>query len=53
MSTKRFKTYDQFYKLGFDHFIYKRLMGLKKPKLRQHIFYMTLITMMIVAGSIF
>jgi len=39
----RAKIYERYYKMGFDHFIYKRLLGLKKPKKEVRQFYYVLI----------
>lgn len=43
-------TFDQFYKLGFDHLLFKKVMGLKKPKLKEKLFYLTLISIMLFIG---
>ncbi len=43
-------TFEQFYKLGFDHLLFKKVMGLKKPKLREKLFYLTLISVMLFIG---
>jgi hypothetical protein len=43
-------TFEQFYKLGFDHLLFKKVMGLKKPKLREKLFYLTLISIMLFIG---
>lgn len=52
MKVNKIKSYEEFYKLGFDHMIYKKIMGLKKPKIRQHIFYMSLIIGIVVINSV-
>lgn len=43
----RAKIYESYYKLGFDHLIFKDVMGLKKPKKRIKRFYYVLITVVI------
>ncbi|MEX0647148.1 MAG: hypothetical protein WD139_05155 [Balneolaceae bacterium] len=52
MDIRNIKTYEEFYRLGFDYFINKKIIGLKKPKARQRIFYLTLITGLIFISSI-
>jgi hypothetical protein len=39
----RAKIYEKYYKLGFDHFVFKQMLGLKKPKKAVRSFYYTLI----------
>lgn len=43
----RAKIYERYYKLGFDHFIYKRLLGLKKPRKEVRQFYYVLIFLLL------
>jgi len=43
-------SYEQFYKLGFDHLLFKKVMGLKKPKMKEKLFYLGLIFMMLMIG---
>lgn len=44
------KIYEKYYKLGFDHMMYKDIMGLKKPKTRTKTFYLILIVVLIAIG---
>lgn len=43
----RAKIYEEYYKLGFDHLIYKDVMGLGKPKKKIRRFYYVLMTLII------
>ena len=47
----RAKIYERYYKLGFDHFIYKQLLGLKKPKKPVRRFYYTLMLLILVLST--
>lgn len=49
MKHKLFETY---YKLGFDHFVFKQLMHLKKPKRQAQQFYLGLIACIIILSMI-
>lgn len=44
------KLYDKYYKLGFDHFMFKKVMGLHKPDKSITIFYSGVIVLTIVFG---
>lgn len=46
----RAKIYEEYYKLGFDHLIYKDVMGLKKPKKKVKRFYYVLMTLIIASA---
>ena len=46
----RAKIYEKYYKLGFDHMMFKDIMGLKKPKKRTKTFYLILIVVLIAIG---
>lgn len=50
-SIMRAKIYERYYKLGFDHFIYKQLLGLKKPKKPVRRFYYTLMLLVLVLST--
>lgn len=52
MEIRNIKSYEEFYKLGFGHLIFKKFIGLKKPQMRQRIFYLSLITGLIFISSI-
>ncbi len=39
--------YNNYYKLGLEHFINKRLLGLHKPTLYTNVFYLSLIVIII------
>lgn len=41
------KLFEPYYKLGFNHFINKKLMRLKKPKKEIQVFYLGLITVIL------
>lgn len=47
------KLFEAYYKHGFDHFIFKNLLKLKRPKMAVQIFYLSLITAIIAASIIF
>ena len=47
------KLFERHYKLGFDHAIFKGLMGLKKPTKGIKRFYLGLIFLLIVVSLIF
>lgn len=53
MEVRNIKSYEEYYHLGFDYFINKKIIGLKKPEMRQRIFYLTLITGLIMMSVIF
>jgi hypothetical protein len=44
------KIYEKYYKLGFDHLMFKNIMGLKKPKKYIKRFYLGLIAIILVLG---
>lgn len=52
MEINKIKSYEEFYKLGFEYFINKKLIGLRRPKMRQRIFYLSLIAGIILMGTI-
>jgi hypothetical protein len=39
--------YQKYYKLGLDHFIYKKLLGLEKPKVATYTVYLALMGIII------
>lgn len=41
------KLFEPYYKRGFDHFIFKRLLNLKKPRKEIRIFYFALIVLIL------
>jgi hypothetical protein len=43
----RAKIYESYYKLGFDHLIFKDVMGLKRPGKKVKRFYYVLITLIV------
>ena len=47
------KLFDPYYKRGFDHFVFKKLLRLKRPKTATQIFYLSLITAIITVAIIF
>ena len=47
------KLFEPYYKLGFNHFIYKKLMHLKKPQKETQRFYLTLITLILTISILF
>ena len=49
----RAKLFERYYKLGFDHAIFKGKMGLKKPTKGIKRFYLGLIFILLVLGLIF
>jgi hypothetical protein len=44
------KIYERHYKLGFDHLIFKEVMGLKKPRKGIKRFYFVLIFVLLFLG---
>ena len=44
------KLYETYYKRGFDHFIFKRLLNLKKPKKEAKLFYIGIIFLILVSA---
>lgn len=47
------KLFEPYYKRGFDHFIFKKLLNLKRPKKETKIFYLFLIAVTISLALIF
>lgn len=47
------KLFEPYYKRGFDHFIFKKLLNLKKPTKGAKIFYLFLIAITITLAMIF
>lgn len=47
------KLFEPYYKRGFDHFIFKKLLNLKKPKKEAKLFYICLIALIISLALIF
>lgn len=41
------KLFEPYYKLGFDHFVFKNLLHLKKPKKQVQRFYLSLIILIL------
>lgn len=48
----RAKLYEKYYKLGFDHFIFKNLFGLHKPDKAVKRFYYTIIALALLVGTV-
>lgn len=48
----RAKLFEQYYKLGFDHYIFKNIFGLNKPDKTVKRFYYLLILVMVVLGKL-
>jgi hypothetical protein len=46
----RAKLYEKYYKLGFDHYIYKNIFGLHKPDKNVKRFYYLIIAAMLMIG---
>ncbi len=46
----RAKMFERYYKLGFDHLVFKNVMGLKKPKKGIRRFYLGLIAILLAIG---
>tara|TARA_Y100001935_G_scaffold217449_1_gene189688 strand:- start:136115 stop:136270 length:156 start_codon:yes stop_codon:yes gene_type:complete len=44
--------YDKYYKLGFEHFINKKIMGLHKTRKGTEILYFLLIAFVLVFGNL-
>lgn len=44
----RAKIYEKYYKLGFDHMMFKEVMGLKKPRKNIKRFYLSLIVIVLI-----
>jgi hypothetical protein len=44
------KIYERYYKLGFDHLVFKEVMGLKKPRKSVKRFYIILIFVILIIG---
>jgi hypothetical protein len=47
------KLFEPYYKRGFDHFIFKKLLNLKSPKKEAKLFYIFLIVGIISLALIF
>lgn len=45
--------YNKYYKLGFDYFINREILGLKKIDAKKEAFYLALITLIIVVANMF
>ena len=48
----RAKLYEKYYKLGFDHYIFKNIFGLHKPDKGIKRFYYTIIGLALIIGFI-
>lgn len=48
----RAKLYEQYYKLGFDHYIFKNIFGLHKPDKNIKRFYYVIIATMLIIGLV-
>jgi|AntRauTorcE11897_2_1112592.scaffolds.fasta_scaffold00284_22 hypothetical protein len=46
----RAKLYEKYYKLGFDHYIFKNVFGLNKPDRNVKRFYYVLIAAVLMIG---
>jgi hypothetical protein len=46
----RAKIYEKYYKLGFDHMMFKEVMGLKKPRKNIKRFYFILIVVVLIVA---
>lgn len=44
------KMFERYYKRGFDHLMFKKYMGLKRPKKDTRLFYLTLIAVLLIVG---
>lgn len=47
------KLFEPYYKLGFNHFVFKKLLHLKKPKKEIQIFYFGLIAIILTLSMVF
>lgn len=47
------KLFEPYYKQGFDHFVFKKLLHLRKPGKETQIFYLTLIAVIISISFLF
>ena len=45
--------YQKYYKLGLDHFLFKKVFGLKKPSIKIHFIYFAIITGVIALSELF
>ncbi|HKL18289.1 MAG TPA: hypothetical protein VJ905_04950 [Halalkalibaculum sp.] len=41
------KLFEPYYKRGFDHFIFKKLLNLKSPTIEAKIFYIAIISLIL------
>lgn len=48
----RDKMFERYYKRGFDHLMFKNVLGLKRPKKNTQIFYMSLMAILLAVGLI-
>lgn len=48
----RAKLYEKYYKRGFDHFIFKNVIGLEKPDKSIKRFYYFVITVVVILGTV-
>lgn len=46
------KLYERYYKLGFSHFLFKNVLGLKKPSKEVKLFYVILITIILILANL-
>ena len=51
--TMKDKLFEPYYKRGFDHFIFKKLLNLKSPKKEAKIFYILIITLILSLALLF
>lgn len=49
-ATMRAKLYEKYYKLGFDHYIFKNIFGLQRPDKNIKRFYYAVIAMVLMVG---
>ncbi|NGP75869.1 hypothetical protein G3570_04440 [Balneolaceae bacterium YR4-1] len=47
------KLYEQYYKRGFDHFIFKKVLNLKSPKKEAKLFYISVISLILLLALLF
>lgn len=45
--------FEKYYKLGFSHFVFKKVLGLKKPSSLLRWFYLGVMTLIAVLAQIF
>ena len=50
---KRDKLFEPYYKRGFDHFVFKNILGLKRPNEATFRFYLILICLILAIAILF